>query len=319
MALPRLTLDISRRLRYVREWEEEGLMTMERLFENWDECACISGFRDHADTFKEKFAAYAIEDNTGTKCLDEAGMIALLRQHNVFPPALQDAEPIFFQCAYYFVIYPFWGDHPPTFTCDELKRAIWWLHPFEKNLGVQPCGGGDRDFNEADVRRLLFQSISNTRNGARFPFDADEWRRESRRRTVDMPPQKLSCLKQSQNFAYNDWGDELYHDLLDVVMGCQPPRPMPVAGEPRDVFRPVVARVHAGAPELREFTVSLDRVRAMVRLCLYHQFAVLPPDHPLHAGDLEPAVDSIMRAFPRDLEFGMNWPMFEEGCKAAVC
>lgn len=318
--LPRLPAGFQSRLHYIAEWEAQGLMTMDKLFENWNEGASpIDIAYDHRGSFEPRFEAIAIEDENGTKRLDEANLIGFLRQHNVFPPTFKEVEPIIFRSACYFINYPFHTETSPTFTIKELDRVLWWLHPSPKSLSPEPCGGGSRDFTEIDNRRLLFQSLSTERNGRLFPFDRDEWRREARRRTLEVSPRQMSCRKQCDHFCCDEWGDELYHDLLDVVMSCQPPRPLPIMGERRDCFRPFVAGLHAEAPELREFTVSPDRLRAMVRFCLYHNLGLGNEDHPLHVGDLEGATDCIMRAFPQDRDIGINWPMFDEGCKVAVC
>ncbi|KAJ6121630.1 hypothetical protein N7512_004095 [Penicillium capsulatum] len=317
---PELSETFKRRLHYVNEWMAQGLLTTEKFFENWNEAtSSINGTYDHGDDFLRRFESIAIEDETGTKYLDETSFLSFLRQHNVFPRAFQEVEPILLRSACYFIDYPFSTQHPATFTIKELERACWWLEPRYQHLGVEPCGGGSRDFTKTDKRRLLFQSLSTERNGARLPFDPDEWRREARRRTLDISAWKMSHRNQSDHFCCDEWGDELYHDLLDVVMALQPERPLPVMGEPRDCFRPFVARMHNGAPKLREFTISPDRLRVVVRFCLYHVFGLARKDHPVHAVDLEGATDCVMRAFPQDPDIGINWPMFDEGCRAAVC
>lgn len=135
-----------------------------------------------------------------------------------------------------------------------------------------------------------------------------------------MPDDKIkSTLPQLGDPNYDDWGDELYHDLLSVVMTAQPKRNLPLAGEPRDAFRPLASRLHGDAPpQLYEFAVPTERLRAFVQLMLYHSFGISESESLVDTCELEQVSDCIVRAFAQHSYIGINWPMFDEGCRAAV-
>lgn len=144
--------------------------------------------------------------------------------------------------------------------------------------------------------------------------------RGSCRRAYELPDEKIkSTLPQLGDPNDDDWGDELYHDLLSVVMTAQPKRGLPLAGEPRDAFRPLASRLHGDAPtQLYEYTGPTHRMREIVRLMLYRGFGIAEFDPLGDTCELEQVADCITRTFAQYSDVGINWPMFDEGCRSAV-
>ena len=116
----------------------------------------------------------------------------------------------------------------------------------------------------------------------------------------------------------DDWGDEIYHDMLDVLVTSQPSPSYAARGELRDSFRPLASSLHRGAPLLRELTIPVQTLRVFVKFLIYHTFGVSNDALPTGDDKYDLAVECIMRAFKFDFEVGVDWFMFEEGCRAAV-
>lgn len=232
---------------------------------------------------------------------------------------LVDVSPIRFRSVHYLSIYPFRYEHPSSLTVSEVTRGLLWLMPYDKGVTFESWDGGWYEFSPADHRRLILQSLATEQNGHKLPYDADEWRREARRRAYELPDEKIrSTLPQLGDPNYDDWGDELFHDLLSVVMTAQP-ESLPPAGEPRDAFRPFPLRLHGDVPpRLYEFTVPDERLWDFVRLMVHHSFGISELDCLGDTGEFEKIVDCISQAFAQHSDVGINWPMFDEGCKSAV-
>jgi hypothetical protein len=145
----------------------------------------------NAEGLEANFDSVATEDETGIKRVDEKGFIKLLTRSNVLPKYLVDIGPILFRSVHYLSIYPFRYEHPSTLTLSELTRGILWLMPYDKGVTFESWGGGLCEFSPADHRRLIFQSLATERNGNKLPYDADEWRREARRRAYELPDEKI--------------------------------------------------------------------------------------------------------------------------------
>lgn len=303
---------------FVDDWVAQGLFTPEKILERF--LTRRNKYNINTEGVETIFNSVAIEDETGTKHIDERGFIKLLTISNALPKHLMDLGPILFQSVHYLSIYPFCYEHPARLTLSELTRGLLWLMPYDKGVMFKNWGGGWCEFSPADHRRLIFQSLATERNGHKLPYDADEWRREARRRAYELPDDKIkSTLPELGDPNYDDWGDELYHDLLNVVITAQPKRHLPLAGEPRDACRPLASRLHGHEPpRLYEFTIPAARLRDFVRLMLYHTFGISESASLMDTSELEQVADCITRTFVQNSDVGINWPMFDEACKAAV-
>lgn len=304
---------------YVDNWVAQGLFTPERILERFL-LKRTNTYNINAEGLEAAFDSVASEDETGIQRIDDTGFIKLLTCSNVLPKHLMNVGSILFQSIHYLSIYPFRHEHPSALTLSELTRGLLWLMPYEKGVTFKSWGGGWCELSPADHRRLIFQSLATERNGHELPYDVDDWRREARRRAYGLPDEKIkSTLPQLGDPNYDEWGDELYHDLLSVVMTAQPKRNLPLAGEPRDAFRPLASRLHEREPpRLYRFTIPADRLRVFVQLMLYHTFEISGSPSWIGTWELELVTDCIIRAFVQSSDVGINWPMFDEGCRAAV-
>ncbi|OKO94553.1 hypothetical protein PENSUB_11820 [Penicillium subrubescens] len=298
---------------YVDRWVAQGLFTPEKILDRFLEQT--NTYNINTEGLEATFNSVATEDETGIKRVDEKGFTKLLTRSSVLPKHLADVGSIIFRSLHYLSIYPFRYEHPSALTLSELTRALLWLMPYDRGVTFESWGGGWCEFSPADHRRLIFQSLATERNGHKLPHDADEWRREARRRAYDLPDEKIkSTLSQLGDPNYDDWGDELYHDLLSVVMTAQPKRSLPLAGEPRDAFRPLALRLHGETPpRLYEFTMPTERLRDIVRLMLYHSFGINKLDCLVGTGELDEVADCVTRTFAQYSDVGINWPMFDKG------
>ncbi|KAJ5577980.1 uncharacterized protein N7459_006944 [Penicillium hispanicum] len=302
--------------RAVDSWTAQGLMTPNAILARLGEVLCDSPHPGRAD-LEKKFQSIAVQDESGRSYVDRTSFITLLQQANAPPSFLEEAADIIFQAARYFSIYPFHHQRPRSLGLDELRRALFWLNPFEKELSNSPWISLGRLFYSEDCRRMVFQALATERRGDALPFDAEEWSRQARRRVFEDFDWKMRTNASDVNVNCDEWGDELYHDLLDVLLSSQPSSSIASVGEHRDSFRPLAFRLHRGVPHLHEFTIPIDRLRVTITFLLYYSFDILDGASPADSEEYEEAADCIVRAFVQDSEVGVNWPMFDEGCRSA--
>ncbi|KAJ5092013.1 hypothetical protein NUU61_006883 [Penicillium alfredii] len=305
--------------RYVDEWIAQGHFTTERVLKQLAELAGGHGYLDDEarETLKKNFESVAT-DEAGTQRLTEPGFISLLKSFNALPPALEEeAGPILYRCLHYLSIYPYRHEHPPSLTFPELTRALGWLKPFPDSLSFNVFADSGRSLTPADCKRILFQGLATDRNGDRLPFDRDEWRRQARRRAFDFTDEKRHWVQLEAVMNCDDWGDEMYADLVHVLFSAQPELPLPTAGAQRDSFRPLAARLHAGALPLYHFTVSPERLRPFIRLLLFNFFGLHDRVKCVLPRDLDDTTECILRAFVQNSDVGVNWPMFDDGFMVA--
>lgn len=174
--------------------------------------------------------------------------------------------------------------------------------PSEKGVTFKSTSGGWCQFSPADHRTLIFQSLATERNGHKLPNDADEWRREARRRAYELPEEKIqSTLPYLADLNRDDWEDEIYHDLLSVVMSARPKRNLLLAVEPPNAFRPLALRLHGQEPHrLYEFTVTIERLQIFVQLMLYHSFGISESPSLVDTHELERVADCITLALAQN-------------------
>jgi hypothetical protein len=174
---------------YVDRWVAQGLFTPEKILDRFLEQT--NTYNINTEGLEATFNSVATEDETGIKRVDEKGFTKLLTRSSVLTKHLADVGSILFRSLHYLSIYPFRYEHPSALTLSELTRALLWLMPYDRGVTFESWGGGWCEFSPADHRRLIFQSLATERNGHKLPHDADEWRREARRRAYDLPDEKI--------------------------------------------------------------------------------------------------------------------------------
>jgi hypothetical protein len=241
--------------------------------------------------------------------------------------------PIFADLVYRILAYhsgaPF--HKPPTtplsesLSLQDIQRALAWLLP-DRHLSMAKMGTYGRTRTRADHRRLLFQSLA-TRHVHTPDDPASETarRRYSQRNAFDMEHVKsrFGGLDEYANINRDDDGDEMYHDLLDVLHENVPEN-YPY-GSTRDELRPLAKELKAGF-EFHELAVPrgelTDFIRALLALQYETNRAALKPGDLLY---LDEVVASVMATFACDeldiqaayptADNLIAWPAFDQGVK----
>lgn len=290
-------------------------MTRELVFKRITKILCYS-IRNQKG-LENSFQSLAVSDNTGIEHVTETAFISLLTQLGAIPPSMPETGPILYQIFHYLSGFPLHFCPSPALSLDGWLRAFGWLIPWRDGIWYEQ-GPGAHWRTPADARRAIFQSIATGREGENLPYKSDDWSRQALRRAFEFP-ESDSQYRESANPNCDEDGDEMYHDVLDVVFTAQVEVPVWIEGVPRDVFRGLARQFHGHDLHLHQLTVPPDTMRIMVKYLLIQQLGTdltvrLIRDHYLDA-----VADCIVRAFVQNSDVGVNWTMFDEASKKAVC
>lgn len=140
--------------------------------------------------------------------------------------------------------------------------------------------------------RLIFQNLSTTDERFKVPPDV---RAEQSRSVFDtttlLLEQDYAFRKHDQH--YDDDGDEVFLDVLDVLWSTQPY--IPVGAEPiQDAYRPLANKLHEVAPSLCEMYIPGVSLESFLSLLVAVRF----DEEPLEVGlDLELVTKCIAASF----------------------
>ncbi|KAF2446206.1 hypothetical protein P171DRAFT_430407 [Karstenula rhodostoma CBS 690.94] len=214
---------------------------------------------------------------------------------------------------------------PESLSLQDTQRALAWLLP-GRHLSMATIGNHGRMRTRADHRRLLFQSLANRSvPTADNPANETARRRYAHRNAFDMEHVKrgYGVLEEYASINRDDDGDEMYHDLLDVLQNNVPDN-YPY-GSKRDDLRPLAKELRADFA-FHELAVARGELSDLARALLALQFETNQTT--LKPGDLEyldEAVASVMATFvcdESDVQAAyptagdlIAWPAFDQGLK----
>jgi hypothetical protein len=255
-------------------------------------------------------------NNGGVKYMDENGFMTLFASNTAIP--IQDfaeAVTILFESLIYLSNYPFKKQADNLLTFDSFVRALFWILP-ERSNGWFEFGSHTRARTDADKRRILFQGLANNNIGHDEPLDEQGIKSNVRRRAWDVEEHLLDIAAMN----YDSAGDEIYHDILDVLYHT-PVEPLddtviPVA---RDEYRPLATSLHQGQVRLRELIIPCTRFRTFVEFALHLLFQVtnIKPRLPK---DYTDAAEDLTKAFSHNNAVGVSWETFDAAfIPVAVC
>jgi hypothetical protein len=299
----------------LNRWISEGLMTRELVFERLTKILCYS-IKTRTE-LESSFRSLSVTDETGTERVTETAFTSFLTKAEAIPQSMPGIGPILYHILHYLSGYPLHHYPSPALSLDGWLRAFGWLIPWRDGIWYEQ-GPGAHWRTPADARRAIFQSIATAREGEKLPYDPEEWSRQARKRAFEFP-ESDSQYRESANPNCDEDGDEMYHDVLDVVFTAQVEVPVWIAGIPRDVFRGLAKRFHGHDLKLHHLTVPLDTMRMVVKYLLIQQIGAGLTTKLICARDLDHVTDCLSRAFVQNSQVGANWPMFDEASKKAVC
>ncbi|KAK8113336.1 hypothetical protein PG984_013862 [Apiospora sp. TS-2023a] len=269
----------------IEQWIGNGLMVPARIMERLDVEAADGRALGEEEQVALQKTLSAMEGNV----LSPAALLSLLQTRVGFPndsPQSEVTAGVLFRCLWYLSTIPFPPTPsenerpPPNLTIAQTTRGLAWLLPGRCRVMIGQ-GNLSRSRTAADHRRLLFQSLATTTLGTSGKTaDADVKEREdraARNATEGLDP-------------YQDWpvvnhdadGDEIFHDLLEVLYATQPKGPVWLAPVDRDGFRwaakGIVAQLPNKLPSLDLLAIPKARLETLVRLKLAAAFLLEEED-----------------------------------------
>ncbi|KAK7963600.1 hypothetical protein PG996_008705 [Apiospora saccharicola] len=280
----------------IEGWVGSGLMVPARIMERLD----VEAADGRALSEEEQVALQKTLSAMEGHALSPAAFLNLLQTRVGFPidsPQSKETANVLFRCLWYLSTIPFpptasEGHSPPrNLTIAQTTRGLAWLFPGRCRVMIGQ-GNLSRSRTAADHRRLLFQSLATTTlspsgNTADTDAEARE-NRAARNATEGLDP-------------YQDWpvvnrdadGDEIFHDLLEVLYATQPKGPVWLASVDRDGFRwvakGIVAQLPSSSsppksivsnklPSLDSLAIPRARLETLVKLALAAAFLMEQDD-----------------------------------------
>ncbi|KAL8364552.1 hypothetical protein RB595_003708 [Gaeumannomyces hyphopodioides] len=220
-------------------------------------------------SFQENFAAVCGPDQIFT----EASLVSWITANlpadrsDSFQsiPALSAAIPLLFQAMCNLSTYPFIDNQPAApagLTYGDLLRVFCWGAPV--GLRLSP-----RQRSPADCRRALFQAFATRVPANGLPFDEARWRDEARRRALAFPAPHIEFwgagwLAEETPINRNDDGDEIFHDLVDMLHQSQDEVDLGVAMIARGVFKKPAKKLKANIAPLQDYVMGEEELRVLV-------------------------------------------------------
>ncbi|KAI0887347.1 uncharacterized protein GGS22DRAFT_156833 [Annulohypoxylon maeteangense] len=252
---------------------------------------------------------------SGIKELNESAFISLLCSKGGLPQSCEDFGRLIYSVVAYLSATPFYHPPnekvPPSLSLSEIYRGLAWILPGVSRR-VIGADGSSRSRTVADHRRLLFQSLATTTHSGSFdPI-------ETQKRAIYNAHFEPDAFYGNSDWLFvnrDDDGDEIYHDVLDVLHTIQPEPNYPYAGVRRDGFREFAKTLAKGLPKFDTLAIPLDRFTTFVTFLLALQFEHKTPGEPIPS-QYEEAARNITASFCEDAKLGIiTWPKFDDALK----
>ncbi|KAI1382625.1 uncharacterized protein F4822DRAFT_423063 [Hypoxylon trugodes] len=330
----------------INEWLERGMLTWEYILSQMDnnlQCCLPSKYAIEPEDIPALEAAFAfacVPNASGDgDILTELGFIILLQSKAGLPRCPEGIEVgrIIYGMVSYLRMIPFArrasDPLPYGLTIEELTRGLVWMIPDSAQYVIEESGFS-RMLTLYDHQRKLFQSLAT----ATPPLTAQDKIR-ARSRSLN----SRYCMEVDDMFVdmcagnHDDDGDEIYHDMLDVIYSTQY-RPHPwMASVRRDKFRTVAKnlKVEGQIPELHTFAIPVQRFKNLVKVLLvltFDPFTTGKRRNELNPSDFEDAAQCICNHFILDEDLGQDpsvdtnqneeqlitWPSFSQALRASA-
>ena len=301
-------------------WEKEGLMTPEQIMQRLDGEMKRYGFHEKLVVIQQNFDFVCVETKV-VKHLDEAGFVKFLAR--AFPPSFDpfiDVGPILYTSAVYLARFPFMAEEPSLLTFTALVRAVTMMLPDRAHCwgGGESSNGASgehlisRERNAIDQKRLLFHSLTDK-------YEDSGLNCEEILELPDKPNQPVKIIEFQAPNSDQD-GDEMYHDVLDVLSATQPGEEYEISC-PRDSFRPLATKLWQTDKRLSHYRISRKKLASLVKLLL----SMHPSDagqlgaaYSVKAHELDAVTENVVNAFSGKADETIAWPVFYNRIIATV-
>ena len=294
----------------VEEWEAKGLMTTQQIIKRLNMELDERVFHSTTEAIQENFDLLCVE-RLGVRYLDEVNFVAFLAR--AFPPSFSpiiEGGPIIYASAVYLTGFPFFNE-PPLLTLEGFLRALKLMLPEHANCWISGSGTDERlvsrERTEIDHVRLLFQSLAASNVGS--IDDSQSNGQELEMKIMPRPSWYDPCFRASNTDAD---GDELYHDVLDVLSATQP---IPIYKMPvsRDDLRHLATSLWDTKFRLNQYRISREKLACLVRLMLSMQMSDTCQQNSYTTNrlpELRAVTECVVNAFSMNNETGITWPIF---------
>lgn len=300
----------------LNSWIAEGAMDRNCIIQRLGERITDFTKDEEIAQLYQKFQLFGAVDNGTPHCLGQTTFLSFLCSHGALPSSLTEAGSILFNILQYLSQAPFSHQQllPEALTAEEFLRALTWTH-YEKACLVNREGNRCRGRTPADHRRLLFQSLATDCDDRILPLDVKEWQQQAERRAFELTDYRHEFAR----INCDEDGDEMYHDVLEVIFSTQPVVDEALAPVEQDEFHSIAKKLHGNDVHLHELTIPPARLQTLVKLLLVARFGHcgMLPDEQLP--ELSRVTDSIVKSFNRIAGSGITWPMFDDAARKVVC
>ncbi|KAL8393764.1 hypothetical protein RB595_003492 [Gaeumannomyces hyphopodioides] len=312
----------------IQTWRQAGLLDPPAVLERLSRAVenTIRHSNDHGalENLRANFASVCSPDQTLTEASLSAWIAAHLAADAANPvatiPALGAAVPLLFRAVHRLSAHPFTAAQPVAagVTLDGLLRVLFWAVPARELVHMTL-----RHRAPAEHRRALFQALAapDAAAAARLPFDEERWRRLAHARARDLPAHEAQAWGLPAEDVHNIWptrndaGDEVVHDVADVLHLTQEDPGLGVAQVAWASFEGVAAELAAGEPALRDLVVGSRELRAVVEAMVPLQGWLTYAGERLPVAEADAdSVDALVAAFEvggGGAGSGANYEMFD--------
>lgn len=160
-------------------------------------------------------------------------------------------------------------------------------------MGIPCCLQRDvvtiRARTSTDARRLVFQSLAQPLPASLLPVvDLEEMRDLSLKRAFEVTEHEESWARTNND----EDGDEMFHDVIDVLSWVQPDEDHPINGTPgRDDYRALARDFHPEGASLHNLAIPRKKLRSFVKLMVAHLLSEYYYWRDIKQGEFEKVID----------------------------
>ena len=301
--------------RQIRAWAAVGAMTPTAIFARLNQRTLNSFDEEEVTALHQNFNEIC---DGGDHMSKQAFTSFALSKRGISPTLTEPLHTLFDSLCYLSKV-PLQtiSPQPTQLTLEDLQRALMWLLP-SREQSVIPATVGYRIRSPADHKRLIFQSLASPEDGSTVPVYGQA--------SQSLAFHNDAMIADQQVYAsdIDDDGDEMYQDILDVLVSTQPYIPVGCAEPSRDAYRKLAKQLHEGAPSVCELVAPRHRLESILSLILATNFmdGVLFADQDLRSVarsmaasfciEPNPRSDKSTHPGPTSVQIeGCTWPMFQ--------
>lgn len=269
----------------------------------------MDGLQEWSRPIDELAAQGLLAPDAVLNALTQSAFLSFLESSGFLLPSLKDAGTFVYRSLLYLSQYPFYRSITEALTYEELIRALAWTMP-ERSRHIYDKGHDSRSRSPAGFRRQLFQSFATTQDAKFVPFNAEHAKEQAERRAFDFTgADRAETRRRFSATNHDDDGDEIFHDILDVLYSIQP-KNIGWKAPPRDCFR-LIARELVGDERVHDLSIPQDELRVVVKLQVTTYFGKSRATGEQLA-DLDHTVNCIVHPVAQRPDIGITWDLFEQ-------